>query len=158
MLVRARIVARPPIGGGARTLSVPARNGGAQTLREEGQGLLSGRRRQDERDGEVRGSPSRFGGSVFRYLFCFTTPECGYWRVKATRTAGAMKKPRTLDRGDIAPGGEADGEGGAAPLPCLAQRSTLFISPTPPALRAPPPPRGAGAVRGDIPSKSMPGD
>jgi len=156
MLVRARIVARPPIGGGARTLSVPARNGGAQTLREEGQGLLSGRRRQDERDGEVRGSPSRFGGSVFRYLFCFTTPECGYWRVKATRTAGAMKKPRTLDRGDIAPGGEADGEGGRPP-PLSPSRKLMPITPTPPGLRPPPPPPGAGAVHGDIPSRSVPG-
>jgi hypothetical protein len=44
-----------------------------------------------------------------------------------------MKKPRTLDRGDIAPGGEADGEGGRPP-PLSPSRKLMPITPTPPGL------------------------
>src|SRR5690606_18892389 len=48
----------------------------------------------------------------------------------------------------IAIGGGADGEGGASPLPCL-HLPRITVAPTPPALHAPPPSCGAGAVCGD---------
>ncbi len=36
------------------------------------------------------------------------------------------EKPDTVDRGGIATGGGADGEGGASPLPCLQLALTVF--------------------------------
>ena len=74
-----------------------------------------------------------------------------------------VQLPGTLDRGGIAPGGGADGEGGASPLPCLHLTSLLlklamlaFPHPTR-ASRSSPAPKGAGAVRGDIPTKAVGG-
>ena len=86
--------------------------------------------------------------------------------------------PHAVDRGDIATGGGADGEGelvppplsltlprphiSPPPHPCLRRQAThtlLPASPTPPAPAAllPRPQEGAGAVRGDIRGATVPG-
>ena len=65
------------------------------------------------------------------------------------------KMPRTVGHGDIATG-EGTGEG-ETPAPQGNTHKSLPETPTPPALRAPLPPPGAGAVRGDSHWKAVSG-
>ena len=77
-------------------------------------------------------------------------PAAGAWAVRGDIRGAAVPgsfpgSPRVRDRGDIATGGGADGEG-ACPLPCLPRSNHLTPRHPHPARAcgAPPPPRGRG--------------
>ena len=100
------------------------------------------------------------------------------WSRRAAVPGSSPGSPHVLDRGDIATGGGADGEGELIPPPLSPTLQPSYFSPaslarascrqathpplgtpTPPAPSAllPRPQRGAGAVRGDIRGATVPG-
>ena len=94
--------------------------------------------------------PQGGGVSVWRYSGK-SVPGCG------SGPGSSPAYPDAVDRGGYRPGGGADGEGGLPSSPVSPRSDTHNPPPRPRFALLPRPLGGAGAVRGDIQGKAVPG-